>query len=244
MKKMIKKYRAFAFLISIGFIISSFMLSADNKPSLHYLVRRPEIQSERPPLLILLHGVGGNEADMFSYAAQLPGKYRVVAVRGPLTLGQNSYAWFQVDFTTGRPVINAEQAEQARKTIIQFIDDLKKVEDFDEQQVRLMGFSQGGIMSYSVALTAPEKIQGIAVMSGRLLPEVKPLIASKQRLSGLDIFVAHGTNDPVLQYQYAADATSYLKTKGLSPQLKTYQEGHYISPAMLQDVIGWLNKGD
>lgn len=77
------------------------------------------------------------------------------------------------------------------------------VEDFDEDQVYLMGFSHGGIMSYSVAMTELEKIKGIAVMIGRLLPEVKSLVADEDRLKKLKIFVSHGMQDSVLKFQYA-----------------------------------------
>jgi len=137
---------------------------------------------------------------MFSYAESLSDDFLIVSERGPLTLRENSYTWFQVQFTPDGSVINEQQAENSRKEIIRFIDDLKKVEQFDENNVYLVGFSQGGIMSYSVALTAPEKIKGIAVMSGRLLPEVKPLIAKDSELQKLKIFISHGTHDSVLKF--------------------------------------------
>lgn len=205
-----------------------------------YVLRKPKDTSNKPPLLILLHGVGSNEQHMFSLAESIPDKYLVVSVRGPLSLGIGSYAWFQVDFSTGQPVINAEQAEQSRLKIISFIDELKLLEDFDDKQIYLMGFSQGGIMSYSVALTAPEKITRIAVMSGRLLPEVKPLIASNDKLKQLKVFVSHGKSDNVLSYQYAIDAVDYLKSKDVYTEFHTYEEGHSINSQMLQDVVDWL----
>lgn len=208
--------------------------------TLFYTLRRPKDAANKPPLLIMLHGVGSNEQHMFSLAEAIPDKYLVVSARGPLSLGAGSYAWFQVDFSSGRPEINAQQAEQSRLKIISFIDKLKSLEDFDDEQVFLMGFSQGGIMSYSVALTAPEKIAGIAVMSGRLLPEVKPLIAGNDRLEELKIFVSHGKSDNVLNYQYAVDAVDYLKGKNIHPEFHTYEEGHTINSQMLQDVVKWL----
>lgn len=171
--------------------------------TLFYTSRKPKDAINKPPLLIMLHGVGSNEQHMFSLAQAMPDKYLVVSVRGPLSLSVGSYAWFQVDFSTGHPQINALQAEQSRQKIISFIDELKLVEDFDDKQVFLMGFSQGGIMSYSAALTTPEKIKGIVVMSGRLLPEVKPLITSNDKLKQLKVFVSHGKSDNVLNYQYA-----------------------------------------
>lgn len=231
-------------LVSITLINLSFKMTdiIHQKPSLYYWVRTPKIKAGKPPLIILMHGVGSNEQNMFSFASSLPGQFLVVSVRGPLILGQNSFAWFQVRFTPQGPVINQEQAENSRKEILQFIEDLKMFEYFDEKRVYLMGFSQGGIMSYSVALTAPEKIKGIAVMSGRLLTEVKPLTASKDRLKNLKIYVSHGTQDSVLKFQYALDAIAYLDSKGLNPEFHQYPEDHTINQQMLDDVSVWFCK--
>ncbi|TRX03734.1 alpha/beta hydrolase [Flavobacterium gawalongense] len=216
------------------------MNSSKEKTTLHYLVRQPKTKTTNPPLLLLLHGVGGNEQNLFSFANDLPNNFLVVSARGPLTLGPESFAWFQVNFTGGHPQINEQQAEAARVTILDFIESLKNELDFDDKQVYLMGFSQGGIMSYSVALTEPEKIKGIAVMSGRLLPEVKPLIADEKRLDKLKVFVSHGRQDAVLHFPFAADAVSYLQTKGIKPEFHQYDEGHTVNKQMFDDVNFWL----
>lgn len=233
-------------LVSITLINLNFKMTETihQKPSLHYLVKAPKIKTEKPPLIILMHGVGSNEQNMFSFANSLPDNFLVVSARGPLTLGPNSFAWFHVQFTPQGSVINEEQAENYRKEILKFIEDLKNVEDFDENRVYLMGFSQGGIMSYSIALTAPEKIKGIAVMSGRLLPEVKPLVATEDRLKKLKIFVSHGTHDSVLKFQYALDAVDYLKSNGLNPEFHQYQEDHTINQQMLNDVVKWFSDSE
>lgn len=231
---------SFGVLILISIFSFTIMNSNTKNTKLHYVVRQPKVQTANPPLLILLHGVGGNEQNLFSFAPELPDTFVVVSARGPLTFGPNSFAWFQVDFSTGKPQINAEQAENARKMIIDFIEDLKTEINFDSQQVYLMGFSQGGIMSYSVSLTAPEKVKGIAVMSGRLLPEIKPLIADEKRLEKLKIFISHGKQDAVLNYQYAVDASEFLKTKNLNPEFHSYQEGHTVNKQMFDDVNLWL----
>lgn len=231
---------SFAILISISIFSFTIMNSDTKNTKLHYLIRQPKIKTEKPPLLILLHGVGGNEQNLFSFAPHLPDNFVVVAARGPLTFGANSFAWFQVDFSTGKPQINEQQAENARKMLIDFIEDLKTEISFDAEKVYLMGFSQGGIMSYSVALTAPEKVSGIAVMSGRLLPEIKPFMADEKRLEKLKFFISHGKQDAVLNYQYATDALDFLKTKKLNPEFHSYEEGHTVNQQMFNDVNHWL----
>lgn len=228
-------------LILISIFSFNFMNSDIKNTKLHYLIRQPKIKTENPPLLILLHGVGGNEQNLFSFAPDLPDHFVIVSARGPFTFGPNSFAWFQVDFSTGKPQINEQQAENARKMLIEFIDDLKTEIAFDSNEVYLMGFSQGGIMSYSVALTAPEKVKGIAVMSGRLLPEIKPLMADEKRLQNLKIFISHGKQDAVLNHQYAIDAIEFLKTKNLNPEFHSYNEGHTVSKQMFDSVNLWIN---
>lgn len=239
---MIKKHFwiCFSILILISIFSFTIMNSSKEKTTLHYLLRQPKTEITNPPLLLLLHGVGGNEQNLFSFANDLPDNFLVVSARGPLTLGPESFAWFQVNFTSGHPQINEQQAEAARVTILDFIESLKNELDFDDKQVYLMGFSQGGIMSYSVALTEPEKIKGIAVMSGRLLPEVKPLIADEKRLEKLKVFVSHGRQDAVLSFPFATDAVSYLQTKGIKPEFHQYEEGHTINKQMFDDVNLWL----
>jgi len=207
---------------------------------LNYLIREAKTGTKNPPLLILMHGVGSNEQDMFAFAEHLPDNFLILSARGPYSMGQNSFAWFQVDFSTGVPLINSEQAENSRKIIIQFIELLKKRHSFDEKKIYLGGFSQGGIMSYSVGLTRPGLIKGIVVMSGRLLKEVRPFIASSDKLKLLDVFITHGISDNVLNIEYAREAYTYLKTLGPDLMYKEYEGKHSITNEMFQDLSNWL----
>ena len=97
-------------------------------------------------------------------------------------------------------------------------------------------------MSYSVGLTRPDVVKGIAIMSGRLLEEVKPLIASKEKLKQLEIYISHGTSDNTLTIQYARSSLEYLKLLGLTPTYKEYSEGHGINNEMLFDLAKWLKE--
>ena len=210
------------------------------EPVLHYITRVPKIKIAKPPLILLLHGVGSNENDLFSFADKLPDNFLVISARAPITLSAGSYAWYQVDFATGKPVINKEQAEESRKAIIKFISQLKDLESFDANQVYLCGFSQGAIMSYSVGLTKPDIVKGIAILSGRLLDEVKPVAVTNAQLKHLNVFIAHGTNDEVLNIKYAKDANAYLLSKGIKATYKEYEEGHNINNKELNDLINWF----
>jgi phospholipase/carboxylesterase len=230
-----------SFFIALLFIsIMTDTKANDSITVLHHLVRNPKIESADKPVIILLHGVGSNEQDLFSFADQLPDKYLVISARAPITLQQGSYAWYHVDFSTGKPVYNMEQEEKSRNIIIEFIQQVKEKYAVENNPVYLCGFSQGAIMSFSIALTRPDIVQGIAVMSGRLLEEIKPFIASKEKLQSLKIFISHGTNDSTLPVHYAREALTYLKTLGIDPVYKEYREGHGINREMLNDLVNWL----
>jgi phospholipase/carboxylesterase len=125
---------------------------------------------------------------LFELADQLPAGALIVAARGPITLSEGSYAWFHVNLSTGKRVINPADAEKSRKLIIQFIEELKSIYTFDSAKVYLCGFSQGAISSYSVGLTRPDLVHAIGILSGRLLDEVKPSIVSPDKLKNLHVF--------------------------------------------------------
>ena len=222
------------------------MNTTNNKYALHtvgslsYLVREAKAGTINPPLLLLMHGVGSNELDMFSFSEHLPDNFLILSARAPYTVGPNSYVWFHVDFSTGAPVFVEEEAESSRKIVIQFLESLKSHHSFDEKQVYLGGFSQGGIMSFSVGLTRPDLIKGIAVMSGRLLKEIRPLIALTDKLSSLKIFISHGLSDNVLNIEYARESRAYLKTLGLTPTYKEFVGGHALPNEIWLDLIDWL----
>jgi len=193
-----------------------------------------------PPLLLLLHGLGSNEGDLIALASRLDGRFFSVSARAPYVLGRGSYAWFHVQFDPAGPVIEAGEAEGSRLVLLRLIDELVAAYALDAGKVYLMGFSQGAIMSLGLALTAPEKVAGVVAMSGRILPEILPRVASADRLRGLPIFIAHGTEDAVLPIAHGRAARETLSRLGVSLDYREYPMGHEISDESLGDISRWL----
>jgi phospholipase/carboxylesterase len=206
---------------------------------LQYLAQEPKVKSEKKKAIILLHGVGSNEQDLFSLANQLPEDFFVISPRGQFTLGAGRYAWYQVDFSTGKPVFNAQQELSSREAIRKFIAQVKQKYNLDE--VYLGGFSQGAIMSYSIGLTNPAEVKGIISLSGRLLDEVRPLINKGNEVQQLRVFVAHGIQDNTLQIQYARDAKLFIESLKVPLSYHEYQMGHQINGDVLNDLKSWLS---
>jgi len=212
--------------------------TSSNNLSLHYLVREPKVKTAKHKAIILLHGVGSNEQDLFSLADHLPDRYYVIAARGPFTLSAGRYAWYNVDFSTGKPVINAEQEVSSRAVIKQFVAQVKQKYTLDE--IYLGGFSQGAIMSYSVGLSNPEEVNGIIALSGRVLEQTQQVVVRNEALSQLRIFIAHGTHDGTLPVHYARQAQAFLQTLHVPLTYHEYNMGHQVNGEVIQDLIHWL----
>ncbi len=207
---------------------------------LKYKINQPEKGTDKPGLILLLHGVGSNEEDLFRLADQFPSTFVIVSARAPYTLSPGKFSWFELSLVNGKRVINPEQAEKSRLVINTFISQLIEKYSIDRTKVFLGGFSQGGIMSYSVGLTFPQKVSGIFILSSRLLPEVKPLIKSREELQNLQIFIAHGKNDPVLPLDYAHEALTYLQPITNNITYNEYEMAHTVGDRELADLVGWL----
>jgi len=208
--------------------------------ALEYLARPAVGNSVNKKALILLHGVGSNEQDLISLAPYMPDDMTVISPRGPFALGEGRYAWYQVDFSKGKPEINAGQEEQSREIIREFVQQIKAKYSIDE--VYLGGFSQGAIMSYTLGLTEPDLVTGVLSFSGRILQEIRTLVATTDNLKNLRVFIAHGTQDTTLPVHYAREAKTFLESKGITPTYHEVNMGHQITGEVIVDVREWLKE--
>ena len=194
----------------------------------------------KPPLLLLLHGYGANEDDLFSLAPYLDERFLIVSARAPVRLGSMSYAWFSLEFGPGRVIIDKEEVENSRRTLRKFINELIETYHVNPHEVYLMGFSQGAMMSLAVVLTYPGTAAGVVAMSGRLLPQILEQIPDRDALIGLPIFVAHGTRDPLLPVETGRDTRKILADLAVDLTYREYQMGHEVTAESLDDITGWL----
>ncbi len=206
--------------------------------ALKYLVREPQVKPEKKKAIILLHGVGSNEHDLFSLADQLPKEYYVLCPRGKFTLTAGSYAWYNVDFSKGKPVFNKQEELQSRAAILTFLKQVKEKYGFDE--IYLGGFSQGAIMSCSIGLLHPEKIKGVICLSGRILQEIRMDVKDTSELRKLKIFVAHGTQDATLNIAFAREAKIYLERLHTLLSYHEFEMGHQVNAEVLKALNKWL----
>lgn len=213
---------------------------AEPSLSLVHLVREPAIAgSDPPPLLLMLHGIGSDEEDLFSLAPYLDGRFAIASARAPHTLAPGSYGWYRVEYGPGGLVVDEEEAKASRLALAHFIGELTKSYDVDSSRVYLMGFSQGAAMSLGLLLSRPDLIAGVVAMSGRLLP-VSPKEEASGALNGIPVLVVHGTEDQVLPIDAGRAIRDYLLSLPLALTYKEYSMGHQVTPESLHDVASWL----
>lgn len=210
----------------------------DPRFALAFRVREPAAVAPSA-LLVLLHGVGGNETNLAALATDVPADTLVVLPRGPLELGAGQYAWFRVAFTASGPQIDADEAEDSRQRLVRFVAQLQDSYGIAPTRTVIAGFSQGGILSASVALSAPERVRGFAVLSGRILPELEPHLATRARLVGLQALIAHGRDDSKLPVAWAQRANAWLHELGVAHTTALYPGDHGIPPQMARDFLDW-----
>lgn len=191
-------------------------------------------------LVILMHGVGSNEDSLLGLAGFIPENISVVTVRSPLTMAPGAYSAFSVNFTTDGPKIDAAAAESSRQKLLRFIPELQQRYGLVAEQTLIAGFSQGGIMSASLALTAPKSIRGFAILSGRILPEIGPLIAPTEDLKHLSALVVHGQDDDRLPYFWAEKSATLLQERGVPFHLLHYKMSHEITREVATDFAEWV----
>lgn len=211
------------------------------KLSLHHLVKEPKIKKEKNPLLLLLHGYGSNEEDLFSFASELPDDCYVISARAPFDMMYGSYAWYAINFDADENKFSdIGQARASRDIIAGFIDELVSNYAIDEEDVTLIGFSQGCILSYAVAVSYPEKVRRVVAMSGYFNPEIAVDDYLENDFSNLKIFASHGSVDQVVPVEWAQKAAPYLKSIGIDIVYKEYPVGHGVAPQNFFDFRNWL----
>ena len=210
---------------------------------LHYLIKEPKVILDKNPVLLLLHGYGSNEEDLFSFASEFPDHYYVISARAPYDLQYGSYAWYAINFDADqKKFTDTKQAKKSRDLIADFIDELLAQYPINANDVNLVGFSQGCILSYAIALSYPEKINRAILLGGYLDTEIATKGFENNNFKNLKIFASHGTADQVVSVLWARQAKPILDQLQIENIYTEYPIGHGISPQNFHDFNNWLAK--
>lgn len=205
-----------------------------------WTLRIRETSHEKPRLLLLLHGLTGDENSMWVFTRDLTSQYRMIAPRAPHSAEPFGYSWrphpssiprSAQDNALGRPSL--EQLLPAAEALIRLVDEYQApagIEASPERRRRIdvMGFSQGAAMSNLLAFLYPQRIRKIGILAG-FIPSGLEELVTKRPLEGKPFFVTHGTKDEMVTIDRARASMALLEQAGAKVTYCEDEVGHKVS---------------
>ncbi len=185
------------------------------------------------PLLVLLHGYGSHEGDLFGLSTQLPLEPVIAAVRAPLNIGYGAHAWFPLRDVPGDP--DVRRVDAATDAMLSWLDTYAT----EFTSIGLLGFSQGGALALQLLRHAPTRFDYAVMLSGFVAAESHPGDADLAAVKP-PVFWGRGTADSVIPHAAIARTQRWL------PEHSTLTEGiyegmaHSVSPMELAEVNEFL----
>ncbi|MBJ6369028.1 alpha/beta hydrolase [Snuella sedimenti] len=214
----------------------------DTTLSLHHIIRESN-RKANAPLLIMFHGYGSDENDLFSFASELPEELFIVSARAPYPMHPYGNAWYAINFDADLGKWNDnEQATASRDLIARFIDEVVNTYPVDKESISLLGFSQGAILSYAVALNYPEKVKNIIALSGYIYPDILPKNLNEKDYLNLDFYCSHGSVDQVIPVAWARKTPPFLSDLKIKHIYSEFPVGHGVAPQNFYEFKDWLIK--
>lgn len=204
-----------------------------------------EPEGEGPhPTVLALHGWGASAFDLLPLAPYVcDGRFLVICPQGsvetPIGPRAVGYGWFPL--TRGDPT-DISAILSATKQIRGFLDSCLERYPIDPLRLIALGFSQGGVMVYSLALGEPERFAALVVMSSWLsqsLADSSSVSATGQRPPAL---IQHGLLDQLIEVDRARQSVEILRSHRFPVTYREYDIGHEISSRSLTDLSGWLQE--
>lgn len=206
-----------------------------------HLIKKSCLVDVPSPLLIMAHGYGSNENDLFSFSRNLPDKLTIVSIRGDINIQNIGYAWYDINIDfNGNKTYDIEKAIESRDKVADCIEKCTEIYNTDKNNVTLLGFSQGSILVNAVALTYPEKVKNVIAFSGVVDPNIINL--SSKSLKNLSFYISHGTLDEVLPYNLSKESLKFLEKNNLNFVFEDFPVGHGVSPENFKSMLSWLTK--
>ena len=212
-----------------------------------------EIETAAQPThaVIWLHGLGASGENFVPIVPEL-NLPKDLAVRFifphapqiPVTInaGYVMPAWYDIlSLAKDARQVDLAGIEQSRVQINALIE-REKSRGIPADHIVIAGFSQGGAMAYSVGLTYPERLAGVMALSA-YIPSVDGLASQRHTANQqTPIFVAHGTQDPVVGLALGEQAVDWLQQHAYPVEWHQYPMQHQVCWEQIQQIGGWLRQ--
>ena len=195
------------------------------------------------PLVVLMHGFGANMHDLASLSSAIDNEGYVYAFpNAPYRMnfggGQYGYSWLANRDGVEQPAPGAPDLDTR---LGQFFDEVMEQTNTKPGNIVLGGFSQGGGQTLRYGLPRPDIFKGLIVLSGAFRDHeaVQQTLPAERTQP---IFVAHGTNDHVVDLDVAHRTRKFLEDNGYTPDYHEYPMAHEIPLPVIQDLTPWLHQ--
>jgi phospholipase/carboxylesterase len=189
--------------------------------------------------LVLLHGRGTDENDLFPVLDFLDPDRRLAAITAgaPLQLAPGGRHWYEF-MRVGHPEPRSFSATY--DLLSGWLDALSETLDVPWERTVIGGFSQGAVMSYAMGLGAGRPSPaGILAMSG-FIPRVEGFSLDLHGRRGLPVAITHGSLDPVISVEFGREASEALEQAGLAVTYRESPMAHTIDPRIVPELQQWL----
>jgi phospholipase/carboxylesterase len=193
------------------------------------------------PTLIAMHGFGANALDLLGLAPYIAdGRFMVICPQGPMEVPigpTRGYAWFPIRM--GSAPDHGAIAD-ANKIATEFLNTALQKYPVDRKKLVMLGFSQGGMMAYRLAVRNPSKFAAMVALSTYFPPELKNEINDPAALEALPTLIQHGRADEMIEITRARASVETLRSLNVPLTYREYDCGHEITAEGLKDLSDFL----
>jgi phospholipase/carboxylesterase len=193
-----------------------------------------------PRLLLLIHGLTGDENSMWVFARELPDQYWIVAPRAPhaARMEQGGYSWRPPQFEN-LDQFDLDLLRSTAEALIRLVDEYSASAGLDVSTFDVMGFSQGAAVSNALAFLYPERVRKVGILAGFVPSGLEELVPQRP-LEGKPFFVAHGTKDESVTIDRARAGIELLEQAGAQVTYCEDEVGHKVSLNCLRALKKFL----
>ncbi|MGH7913755.1 MAG: alpha/beta hydrolase [Candidatus Binataceae bacterium] len=193
------------------------------------------------PAILAMHGWGSNALDLMGLAPYIArGRCLMLCPQGPVEVeigAVNGYGWYQL--RTGTPP-DMEAMGQAADRLMRFVDAALERYPLERRKLIVMGFSQGGVMAYNLAIRHPERFAALVALSTWFPEELAGYASNRDALAEMPTLVQHGRADEMIEITKARQSVERLRTLKLPLTYREYDCGHEITVDAIQDLSAFL----
>ncbi len=195
-----------------------------------WVFRSRSLRENPQRVLLLLHGWTGDENSMWTFTANFPAEYAILAPRAPFLAPKEKggYSWREIKPSTwGAPTFDELRAPA--DALVSLVDQWLVALNIPAARFDVVGFSQGGAVATLLAILHPQRIRKMAVLAGFIPKGVDDVHLPPHLLDGIDCFWAHGTQDDMITFARGRESARRLEAAGANVDFCEAEVGHRVS---------------